>query len=170
MLLSPYEIRISSSTLTDDKFKTLISADTKHITIKGCSKLTGKSMTEVYQNYKNLIYLDVTGCTGITHHDIKYVICECKDLRTLIVDSCHINDDLAGFLTMVPELVCLTRIIRKVSDGEDGGDNSIECITYQRVFLDSSHQYRQRRRDHILRENRHRAKYGVPPLKIDEGY
>lgn len=166
MLLSPYEISISSPTLTDDAFKTLISADTKHITIKECSKLTDESMIEVCQKCKSLIYLNVSGCTGITHHDIKHVIRECKDLRKLIVDSCHINDDLAGFIALFPELVCLTRVIRKVSDGDNDSDG-IECITYQRVFRDWSHQYCQRRRDGLLHENRQRAKYGIAPLKID---
>lgn len=169
MLLSPYEISISSSNLTDDAFKTLISVDTKHITIKECSKLTGKSMDEVWQKCRSLIYLNVSGCTGITHQDIKNVICECKDLQKLIVDNCHINDDLAGFIALFPELVCLTRVIRKVSDGDNDSDG-IECITYQRVFRDCSHQYYQRRRDGLLRENRQRAKNGIAPLKIDWTY
>jgi len=165
MLLSPYEISISSSTLTDDAFKTLISADTKHITIKGCSELTGKSMDEVWQKCRSLIYLNVSGCTGITSQDIKNVIRECKDLQKLIVDNSHVNDDFAGFIALFPELVCLTRVIRKVSDGD--GDDGIECITYQRVFRDWSYQYCQRRRDYLLCENRQRAKNGIAPLKID---
>lgn len=114
------KVSLAFTYITDDSLTSLSTlSNLKHLTLRGCRKLSERGFCELFESTGQLTHLNISTASGITDMSFSKLCSSCVKLETLIINDADVTDDSIYHL---PDLINLKNLVLSNCKGVEASE------------------------------------------------